>query len=666
MDKKKVLEEIEQLRKEIEYHNYRYYVLAEPVISDEEYDKLMKKLIELEEKYPEFKTPDSPSQRVGGAVLEGFESVEHSVPMLSLDNTYNEEDIKVFDNRIRKVFPDVEYMVELKIDGVSIALRYENGILKRAITRGDGTKGDDVTENVKTIRSIPLRLTDPIDIEVRGEIFMPVDEFERLNEEREKEGLSLYANPRNATAGALHLLETCEVAKKRLDSFVYQVVFPEKYNLKTQREALEFLKKLGFKVNPNNMLARNVEEIISFWRKWTEERHNLNYWIDGLVVKVNEFSKQSELGFTAKSPRWAIAFKFPAQQAKTKILDVTYQVGRTGVITPVGELEPVELEGTVVKRVTLHNFDYVQEKDIRKGDYVFIEKAGGIIPKVIKSIPELRTGSEEPILPPEKCPVCGGKVGKESQEYTAYKCLNPHCKAKLQGHLEILVSRDAFNIEGLGEKIIQKIIKGKLVEKITDVFKLDMFSLAQIEGMGPKMIKNILDSIEKSKNVTLSRFIYALGIPGVGEKTAKILAKKFKSIDNLKNASVENLLDVEGVGEELAKAIYEYFRLPETEQVLEEFEEVGVKIIEENEQTSDFLSGLTFVVTGTLSKPREEIKQFIESLGGHVSDNVTKKTDYLIVGQNPGSKLEKAQKFGVKILTEEEFHKLVDSKRGNV
>ncbi len=666
MDQKRVLEEIEKLRKEIEYHNYRYYILAEPIISDEEFDKLIKKLIELEEKYPEFKTPDSPSQRVGGTVLEGFESVEHSVPMLSLDNTYNEEDIKEFDNRIRKVFPDVEYVVELKIDGVSIALRYENGILKRAITRGDGTKGDDITENVKTIRSIPLKLTGPIDIEVRGEIFMPVEEFERLNEEREKEGLSLYANPRNATAGALHLLETREVAKKRLDSFIYQVVFPEKHNLKTQWEALEFLKKLGFKVNPNRVLTKNVEEIISFWKKWTEERHKLNYWIDGLVVKVNDFSKQSELGFTAKSPRWAIAFKFPAQQAKSKILEVTYQVGRTGVITPVGELEPVELEGTIVRRVTLHNFDYVQEKDIRKGDYVFIEKAGGIIPKVVKSIPEIRTGSEEPILPPEKCPVCGGKVGKESQQYTAYKCLNPYCKAKLQGHLEILVSRDAFNIEGLGEKIIQKLIEGKLVEKITDVFKLDMFSLAQIEGMGPKMIKNILDAIERSKNVTLSRFIYALGIPGVGEKTAEVLAKKFKSIDSLKNASVENLLSVEGIGEELAKAIYEYFKLSETEQVLKEFEEVGVKIIEETEQTSDVLSGLTFVITGTLSKPREEIKRFIESLGGHVSDNVTKKTDYLIVGQNPGSKLEKAQKFGVRILAEEEFHKLVESKRGNV
>ncbi|QIV78014.1 NAD-dependent DNA ligase LigA [Fervidobacterium pennivorans] len=660
----KIREEVERLRREIEYHNYRYYVLASPVITDEEYDKLMQRLIELEEKYPELRTPDSPTQRVGGQPIEGFETVEHSEPMLSLDNTYNEAEILNFHERVRKTVGDVEYVAELKIDGVSIALRYENGLLVRAITRGDGIKGDDVTANVKTVKSIPLRLPEPLTIEVRGEIFMPVSYFEEYNQQREEEGLTPFANPRNATAGTLHLLDPAEVAKRNLDSFMYYIVKPQQYGLKTQWEALEFLKKLHFKVNPHSKLCKSIEEVIEYWRNWSKERSKLEYWVDGVVVKVNDFAKQNELGWTAKSPRWAIAFKFPAQQARTKIIGITYQVGRTGVITPVAEFEPVELEGTIIKRASLHNFDYIKEKDIRIGDYVLIEKAGGIIPQVVHVVKDLRTGQEQPVTVPDECPVCGGPVGKESKEYVAYKCLNPHCPAKLKRHLEVFVSRQALDIQGLGPKIISKLVDAGLVKDIADIFYLTIFDLAQISGLGPKMIANILSEIERAKSVSLERLIVGLGIPGVGEKTAKILARKFRSLEELANASIADLLLVEGIGEDTAKSIYDYFKLPKTKEIIEKLKKAGVNMKSNIEVKEDVLSGLTFCVTGTLKNfSREEIKRYIESLGGHYTDNVSRKTDYLIVGENPGSKLQKAQKFGVKTLTEDEFLQLVEERK---
>jgi len=663
----KIKEEVERLRKEIEYHNYRYYVLAQPVISDEEYDKLMKRLIELEEKYPELKSPDSPTQRVGGQLLEGFESVEHSEPMLSLDNTYNEAEILNFDERVKKLVGQVEYVAELKIDGVSIALRYENGILKRAITRGDGVKGDDVTTNVKTIKSIPLRLPEPLTIEVRGEIFMPVQYFEQFNQQREEEGLPSFANPRNATAGTLHLLDPSEVSQRKLDSFIYYVVKPQLYGIKTQWEALKFLESLHFKVNPHSRLCGNVHDVIKYWQEWTEKRRELEYWIDGVVVKVNDFEKQNELGWTAKSPRWAIAFKFPAQQVKTKILNIVYQVGRTGVITPVAEFEPVELEGTIVKRASLHNFDYIQENDIRIGDYVFIEKAGGIIPQISYVITDLRTGNESVVNPPDRCPVCGGEVGKESGEYVAYKCLNPHCPAKLKRHLEVFVSRQALDIQGLGPKIISKIVDAGLVKDIADIFYLTIFDLSQISGLGPKMISNILSEIDKAKQVPLERLLVGLGIPNIGEKTAKVLAKKFKTMDTLSNATVEELLEIEGIGEDIAQSIVNYFKDPKTKEIIQKLKKAGVNMETSETQAQNILDGLTFCITGTLKAfSREEAKKFVESLGGHFTDNLTKKTDYLVVGENPGSKLEKANKYGIKILTEEEFLKMLAEKGVNV
>ncbi len=663
MVSEKIKQEVEKLRKEIEYHNYRYYVLAHPIISDEEYDKLMKKLIELEEKYPELKTPDSPTQRVGGQLIEGFETVEHSEPMLSLDNTYNENDIRNFHEKIRKVVGDVQYVAELKIDGVSIALRYENGLLVRAITRGDGLKGDDVTANVKTVKSIPLRLPEPLTIEVRGEIFMPVQYFEEFNRQREEEGLLPFANPRNATAGTLHLLDPLQVAQRKLDSFMYYVVKPQQYDLKTQWDALKFLEKLHFKINPHSKLLNSIEEVIDYWKEWTERRKKLEYWIDGIVVKVNNFEQQNELGWTAKSPRWAIAFKFPAQQVRTKVLNITFQVGRTGTITPVAEFEPVELEGSIVKRASLHNFDYIKENDIRVGDCVFIEKAGGIIPQISYVLKELRDGNEIEIIPPDKCPECGGPVGKESGDYVAYKCLNPHCPAKLKRHIEVFVSRQAMDIQGLGPKIISKIVDAGLVNDIADLYYLNIFDLAQISGLGPKMISNILSEIEKSKQNPIEKLLVGLGIPGVGEKIAKVLAKKYKSVEELSKADITELSEIEGIGEDIAKSIVEYFSSPKTKEILEKLRKAGVNLKSEETTASNILDGLTFCVTGTLENfSREEVKRFIESLGGHFTDNLTKKTDYLLLGTNPGSKLEKAKKFGVKILNEQEFFKMLEEK----
>ncbi|WP_448375318.1 NAD-dependent DNA ligase LigA [Fervidobacterium sp.] len=662
----KIRQEVEKLRTEIEYHNYRYYVLASPVITDEEYDKLMKKLIDLEEKYPELKTPDSPTQRVGGQPIEGFESVEHSEPMLSLDNTYNEAEILNFHERVKKNVGEVEYVAELKIDGVSIALRYEDGVLVRAITRGDGLRGDDVTANVKTIKSIPLRLPEPLTIEVRGEIYMPVGDFEEYNKQREEDGLAPFANPRNATAGTLHLLNPSEVAQRKLDSFIYFVIKPQLYGLKTHWEALEFLKKLHFKVNPNNKLCKSIGEVVDYWREWSTKRSQLEYWVDGVVVKVNDFEKQNELGWTAKSPRWAIAFKFPAQQARTKVIDITFQVGRMGTITPVAEFEPVELEGTVIKRASLHNFDYIEEKDIRIGDYVLIEKAGGIIPQVVSVITDLRDGDEKQVIIPSVCPVCGGTVGKASGEYVAYICLNPHCPAKLKRHLEVFVSRQALDIQGLGPKIISKLVDANLVKDISDIFYLNIFDLSQISGLGPKMISNLLSEIEKAKSTTLDKLLVGLGIPGIGEKTAKILAKKFKSLEELSNATVEQLLEIEGIGEDSAKNIVEYFNSPKTKEIIEKLKKAGVSLESSVVEEQNVLTGLTFCVTGTLKGfSREEIKRYIESLGGHFTDNITKKTDYLIVGDNPGSKLQKAEKFGISIITEDEFLAMVEEKREN-
>ncbi|MCD6449155.1 MAG: NAD-dependent DNA ligase LigA [Thermotogaceae bacterium] len=660
-----MLEEVEKLREEIEYHNYRYYILADPVISDEEYDKLMKRLVQLEKKYPQLITPDSPTQRVGGKVLEGFKKVKHSIPMLSLDNTYDENEIREFDKRVKKGLSseEVEYVSELKIDGISIALRYEEGRFKMAITRGDGTEGEDVSENVKLIRSVPLRLRKPLTLEVRGEIYMPVDEFKRINEEREEQGLPPFANPRNATAGTIRQLDTSIVAKRNLDSFIYYLVNPLNYGVETQWEALQFLKEVGFKTNPHSRLCKSIDEVIDYWKIWTKDRYNLDYWVDGIAVKVNSFRQQERLGTTAKSPRWAIAFKFPAEQVRTKILDVAFQVGRTGVITPVAELKSVQLAGTTVKRASLHNFDYIKEKDIKIGDYVFVEKAGGIIPQVVKVITELRDGSEKEIKPPDKCPVCGGTVGKLDPSEVAIRCLNPHCPAKLKKALETFVSRDAMNIEGMGEKLIERMVDAGIVKDIADIYFLTPFDFAQLgSGIGQRTIAKFLKEIEESKNMPLEKLIAGLGIPHVGTKMAKILAENFESLEDLANASLERLMEIEGIGEEVARSIVEYFRNKKTKEIIEKLKKAGVNM-KSSIVKGKALRGLKFVITGELDRwSRKEIEDFIESLGGKVSSSVSKKTDYVIVGRNPGTKLQKAQKLGIKILNEDEFVKLVKEK----
>ncbi|MBT1247389.1 MULTISPECIES: NAD-dependent DNA ligase LigA [unclassified Thermosipho (in: thermotogales)] len=658
----KIKDEIEKLRKEIEYHNYRYYVLADPVISDEEYDKLLKKLIDLEKKYPEYYSSNSPTQKVGGGLIQGFKKVEHSIPMLSLDNTYNELEMREFDNRIKKMLKTsiVQYVCELKIDGISVAIRYENGYFKTAISRGNGIIGDDISENVKKIKSIPLRLFKNIDIEVRGEIYMPIKEFEKYNKSAEKEGLQPFANPRNAAAGTIRQLNSSIVARRNLDSFIYHIVNPEKYGLTTQWEALNFLKEIGFKVNPHSKLCQDIECVVNFWKKWTDGRKKLDYWIDGLVIKVNNFEYQKILGETTKSPRWAIAFKFPAIQKETKILDVELNVGKSGVITPVAIFEPIDLDGSIVKRASLHNFDYIREKDIKIGDHVLVEKAGGIIPQVVSIIKEKRTGSEKDIEIPKKCPICNGEIGKLSDDETAIRCLNPHCPQKLKRHLEIFVSKSAFDISGIGEKIIDKIVDAKLVDDVADIFYLTPFELAQISGLGQKSIAKILEQINKAKHTPLNRVIIGLGIPLVGEKTAKILAKRFKSLENLSNASYEELVEIENIGPEIAKSIINYFKNEKTKEIIEKLKKAEVNLEEKEMKKSDILKGLTFVITGKLnSLSRDKAIELIELNGGKVSNSVSTKTNYLIVGENPGSKLKKAQQLGVKILSEEDFLKMI-------
>ena len=654
-----VKERYEKLKSEIEEHNYRYYVLANPIISDEEYDKLFKELLELEKKYPELKAPDSPTQRIGGIVLDEFKKVPHSVPMLSLDNTYNEVDILEFHERVLRNLnrSQIDYMSELKIDGVSVAIRYTDGILNQGITRGDGITGEDITENIKTILSIPLRLKKQVDIEVRGEIFMPTREFARINAEREKNGLQVFANPRNATAGTLKLLDSKEVAKRKLDSFMYYIIYPENYNLKTQEEALKYLKELGFKTNPHSRKQENISGVIEYWKEWTKKRRELEYDVDGIVVKVNEFELQRALGETVRSPRWAIALKFPSEQKETKLIKIHFQVGSTGIITPVAEFNPIHLEGTTVKRASLHNFEYIKERDIREGDYVLVEKAGGIIPQVIGPVIEKRTGDEKEIVPPEKCPVCGGKVGKIKSDEVAIRCLNPSCPEKLVRVLENFVSRDAMNIQGLGKKLLKRMVDAGLLKDIADIYYLDENKIRSLgKGIGDKTIKNVLTQIEHSKNRELYRLINALGIPNVGTKTSKDLAKHFKTLENLMNANFDELLEVEGIGEDTAQAIINFFSQNEVKLIIQKLKDAGVNFGYQEKEKKGPLSGLLVCQTGALSRmTRQEFAEYVESKGGTFTDNLTKKTNILVVGENPGSKLDKARQYGITILSEEEF-----------
>ncbi|WP_367356388.1 NAD-dependent DNA ligase LigA [Mesotoga sp.] len=655
---------IEELRKEIDRHAYKYYVLDDPEISDVEYDRLMKELTELEDQYPELKTPDSPTVRVGLRPIDSFKEVVHEHRLFSLDNTYSAEEVMQFDKRIREALnvDSVQYVCELKIDGLSISLKYEDGLLLRGATRGNGFVGEDVTENIKAIKSIPLRLRKDLSIELRGEVYLPKDVFNELNKVRAESNLQLFANPRNAAAGTLRQLDPREVSKRKLSAFFYQIVEPERFGLKSQSEQLEFLRTIGLKVEPNFEVADGTEDVIEFWKKWSGLKSSLNYAVDGTVVKVEDLHLQQELGYTTKAPRWAIAFKFPAEQATTKLTGVTLGVGRLGTITPVAELEPVQLAGTTVKRASMHNFDFVREKDIRIFDTVIVEKAGEIIPQIVKSIPDKRTGEEQRINPPSQCPVCGGQVGKERVEDVALKCLNPACPAKLSRRIQFFCSRDAMDIEGLGEKLVERIVEAGLVKRPSDLYKLSENDLLDLgEGIGEKTAGKLIEAIDKSRKNPLFKLITGLGIPGVGSKLARDLSNYFGSLHALISASEMELKEVSGIGEQLASDIRNYLSAA---GVREEIEELMKYVNTQEESVGGIkpLKGLKFVVTGTLPNySRKEIQEKIIELGGEVVSSVSKNTDYLLVGENPGSKEGKARSLGIKIIGEKEFEEMVKS-----
>jgi len=664
MSMEEIKTEIENLRKKLNLHSYEYYVLNSPSISDDEYDNLYRKLKKLEGKYPEYISSDSPTQRVGDKLSSGFNEVIHKERLYSLDNTYSEEEIKAFDSKVKKdlLKENIEYFCELKIDGLSISLEYENGILKTASTRGDGFRGENVTSNVRTIKSIPLKLRNPLTIEIRGEVFLPKSEFLMINNERDEMGLNPFANPRNAAAGTLRQLDPKEVKKRNLDAFFYQIVNQNNYNLHSQEESINFLKKIGMKTEPNSKKVNGVNEVIEFWKKWANEKSKLNYAIDGTVIKINDFSYQLELGYTIKSPRWAIAFKFPAEQKETLLKNAIFQVGRLGTITPVADLEPVRIAGTTVKRAVMHNFDYIKEKDLRIGDTVLVEKAGEIIPQIVKSIKEKRTGDEKIIIQPDECPVCKGKIGKEKPDDIAIKCLNPVCPAKIEKRIILFVSRGAMDIEGLGEKFIQRMCRAELLKSPVDLYKIsenDLYSLGS--GIAEKTVKNYMKEIEKSKNMPLHNLLTGLGIPGVGSKTARDIAIHFKTLNQVETAAINDLTNITGIGYEIAKNIVDFFSNP---QVLKEIEEIKKFVNTEEffEEKGTALKGKKIVVTGTLDNyTRTEIKNIIQENGGEISSSVSKKTDYILAGENPGSKYNKGLSLGLKILSEKDFEKIINN-----
>jgi DNA ligase (NAD+) len=662
----RIKKEIEELREKIRYHDYKYYVENMPEISDQAYDALYRKLKELEEKYPQFITPDSPTQRIGGKPLEEFKTVKHRIPMLSMDNTYSEEEIRDFDRRVRKLLSreEVNYVVELKIDGVSVCLIYENGIFTQGATRGDGYQGDDVTQNLRTIRSIPLKLrADGIQIppllEVRGEVYMPKKKFEELNKGREKNGEPLFANPRNATAGSLKLLDPNIVAQRGLDIFVWGLGYYEGIEFKKHHQALEYFKKAGLKVNPHYKFCKDINEVIEYCQEWNEKKDSLDYAIDGMVIKVDDLDQQRRLGATTKAPRWLIAYKFPAERAETILKDIVVQVGRIGTLTPVAVVEPVFVSGTVVSRASLHNEDQIKRLGVKIGDHVLIEKAGEIIPQVVGVLKEKRTGKEKEFKMPDKCPVCGGKVVREPGE-VAVRCINPLCPAQLKNSIKHFASRDAMDIEGLGEALIEQLVDKKLVQDYADLYYLKFDQLIRLERMGAKSAENLLRAISESKNRPLHRVIYALGIRHVGIHIAEVLAEKFNSIDELSKASFSQLYSIPEIGPTIAESVVNFFSVPKTREVIDKLKKVGVNLTRKEERVADVLKGLTFVVTGTLKGyTRKEIEDTIKKYGGKVSSSVSRLTNYLIVGENPGSKLDKARQLGVKTISEEEFNKMI-------
>jgi len=668
MDREEAARRIEELRRQIRYHDYLYYVEAAPEISDAEYDRLYRELVELEKRFPELITPDSPTQRVGGQPLEGFVTRPHSVPMLSLDNTYSEGELRDFYGRVVRwlgLETPPEFVIEPKIDGVSISIRYENGLLTTALTRGNGREGDDVTANVRTIRSVPLRLQcspPPSVFEARGEIFMPKQAFERLNAQRREAGEPEFANARNAAAGSLKLLDPREVARRPLDAVFYGCGEVRDITISTQSELLQFLRRCGFRLPGFAEVAETFDEVLAAVNRLDELRPNFPYEIDGAVIKLNDFALRERLGATSKAPRWAIAYKFESEKALTRLRDVTIQVGRTGALTPVAELEPVRLAGSTISRATLHNFDEIERKDIRVGDVVEIEKAGEVIPAVVRVLPERRTGAERKIERPTRCPVCGGPV-ERGREEVVIRCVNPECPAQIRERLRHFASRGAMDIETLGDAVVNLLVDSGFIKTPADLYELtdeDFERMTRLPGLGVKSVENLRRAIERSKSNPPWRLLFGLGIRHVGARAAQILMEHFKSIDRLAEATEEELQQIPEVGPVMAESIVSFFRHESNRRLLDRLRRAGLRFSEEaGEQTEAVatrFAGKTCVITGAIpGLTREEARDLLKRMGARVTDSVSSRTDFLVVGENPGSKLDKARSLGATIVPAEEF-----------
>lgn len=656
---------IERLRKKIHHHNYQYYVLNEPIISDYQYDQLYKELEELERLFPELITSDSPTQRIGGKPLKEFKTVKHTVKMLSLDNTYSEDEVREFDKRVKKgLGKDVQYEVTLKIDGVAVTLLYKNGKFVLGATRGDGLRGDDITQNLKTIRTIPLEILgdnkELMDIEVRGEVFLPKKSFDRLNREREKQGLHIFANPRNAAAGTLKLLDSKEVAKRGLDIFIHTIPEQPGPHFISHYKSLKKLSLSGFKVIPDIKLCSTVDEIFQYIKEWQDKREGFECEVDGLVIKVDNFNDQNTLGYTIKSPRWAIAYKYQAKQAITKLKDIHFQVGRTGRITPVAILDPISLSGSTISRATLHNEDEIKRKGIKIGDYVIIEKGGEVIPKVVDVVKNRRTGKEEDFHFRKTCPVCGEKIYRLLDE-ADWRCVNSSCPAQIKRAISHFASRQAMDIEGCGYILVDKLVDKGILKGFDAIYSLDIETIAKLERMGEKSAQNLINAIEKSKKREFVNVLYALGIPNIGINASNLLVNEFKSIDQIINAKIEDLSKIDGIGEIVGQSIINYFKNKKNLELIKKLKKFGIRFKSKKQVSKKaFLKGKTFVFTGELdSMTRQEAQSKIRKLGGHPSSSVSKKTDFVVAGRDPGSKYKKAKKLGVKTISEQEFLNMI-------
>ena len=670
LNRKKTEIKIEELREKIRYHNYQYYVLDEPLIADSEYDQLMRELIRLEEKFPHLITLSSPTQRVGLKPVSGFESVMHTKPMLSLANAFSSDELVAFDKRLKKLLPqeEIEYVVELKIDGLAVSLVYENGFFIRGATRGDGIVGEDITSNLRTIKSIPLKLRGkriPHNLEVYGEVYMKKSDFKKLNSKRLQAGEKIFANPRNASAGSVRQLEPNITAQRPLDIFIYRANIPETHNFYRHVEVLDYLKQIGFKVNSNIQLCKSINEVINYCREWINKKEDLDYEIDGMVIKVNSLKLQEELGYTTRSPRWAIAYKFPAQQVTTKIHNIIVQVGRTGALTPVALLKPVKISGSIVSRATLHNEDEIKKKDIRIGDTVLIQKAGEVIPEIIKVIKEDRTGQENRFIMPDICPVCGAKVFRAAGEAVS-RCESVICPAQVKQRIQHFASRDALDIEGLGPAIIDQLVDKGLIKNFSDIYYLKHEDLIGLERMAQKSTDNLMTAIENSKQKELVHLLYGLGIRYVGIHTAEVLVKYFSNLEQYKDIQLDELINIDEIGPKIAESILFFFSQKENMQIIARLREAGLNFGADKEKgttknlETQVLQKKQFVLTGALKEfTREEAGEIIKALGGRVTGSVSKKTDYVVVGENPGSKYKTAKELKVSIINEEEFKKLI-------